>query len=116
MSDIHDSNQGGSCGCGCSGHGSGDQKTADLPNWRELPGDEMVCYCQGVTKSQLRQAVEMGAYTLALVKTATNAGRCARDCESENPRGRCCAADISELIRIYHQGPPEWLQKGPCCG
>lgn len=114
---MHQEDGSGSCGCGC---GCGCDLPApasdqNLPDWRALPDSETVCFCHGVTKGEVRRAVEMGAYTLPLIKAATNAGRCKPGC-GDNPRGRCCAPDLMELIRLYHQGPPEWATRGPCCG
>ena len=102
-----------SCGCGC---GCGEESAAGpegLPDWAAASDHELVCHCGQVSKGAIKEAISMGAYTLPLIKTLTGACR-GRDCESLNPRGRCCAVDIQEMIRLYHQGPPEWLNKGPC--
>lgn len=107
--DIH------SCSCGCGGHDDIAPTNGIMPDWKKASDEEVVCHCCKVSKGQIRQAIEMGAYTIPLVKVATGACR-GKDCERTNPLGRNCAADIQELIRIYHQGPPEWLERGPCCG
>jgi len=93
------------CGCGCGGD-TGLQEGLDLGiDWARAPEDEVVCACAGVDKAGIRQAIEQGAYTLALVKILTGAGR-DDACQEKNPRGRSCHADILELIRIYYHGPP----------
>ena len=104
------------CGCGCGGHGGSCATPADMPDWKNLPDETMVCHCNQVDKGAVRRAVEMGAYTVPLLKISAGAGRCKPDCGKTSPLGRCCEPDLHELIRIYHQGPPEWLERGPCCG
>ncbi len=101
------------CGCGCGGH---QQALPDLDlgiDWARAPDSEVVCACAGVNKARIRQAIEQGAYTLALVKILTGAGR-DDACREKNPRGRSCQADILELIRIYYHGPPP-LEGGCGC-
>jgi hypothetical protein len=62
-----------------------------------------------VTKKVLVDAIQMGAYTLPLVKTMTGAGR-VRRCDENNPSGRSCEADLAELIRLY--GSPSMRSLG----
>lgn len=108
MSELHDH---GSCGCGCGDQGGEPTNT----NWKQASDDEMVCWCNKVTKGEIRKAIQMGAYTLPLVKAATGACR-GHDCKRLHPRGVDCTGDVMELIRIYHDGPPEWVTRGSCCG
>jgi NAD(P)H-nitrite reductase large subunit len=95
----------GGCGCGCGSHGGQFLKMDLGLDWAAAPDDEIVCGCAGVDKAAVVKAIEMGAYTLPLIKTLTGAGR-GSDCEQTNPRGRCCRPDIEELIRIYAQDRP----------
>jgi NAD(P)H-nitrite reductase large subunit len=74
-------------------------------DWARAPEEELVCPCAGVSKARIREAIAQGAYTLALVKILTGAGR-EDACRRKNPRGRSCHPDILELIRIYYDGPP----------
>jgi NAD(P)H-nitrite reductase large subunit len=53
----------------------------------EAPGDELVCYCSGVTKNRIVEAIRTGARTLGAIKAATGACAIAR-CKEMNPRGR----------------------------
>ena len=99
------------CGCGCGG-GAG-PKVGNLPDWASLAEDTLVCHCGRVSKGEIKRAVEMGAFTLPLIKVMTGACR-GKKCESLNPLGRCCEADIHELIRLYHPGPPEPHGQGGC--
>lgn len=60
--------------------------------------DETICYCIGVTRSRIIQAVRHGAHTLEAIKEAT--GACTgKRCRELNPEGRCCSGDILEIIR-----------------
>jgi NAD(P)H-nitrite reductase large subunit len=106
---------GHSCGCGCHDSENKASKPTDLPDWAQAPGETLVCHCGQVSKSKIVEAIRLGAYTLPLVKTMTGAGR-GNDCEAKNPLGRCCIPDIQELIRLYHQEPPQWQEWKPCCG
>lgn len=54
---------------------------------REAPGTETVCYCSGITKTDILRAIGNGAHSLDDVKNATGACTRAR-CREMNPRGR----------------------------
>ncbi len=72
--------------------------------------DEMICYCIGVTRSRIVQAVRNGAHTLKAIQEST--GACTGNrCKELNPRGRCCSVDIIEIIRQETGTGP----KGDCC-
>jgi NAD(P)H-nitrite reductase large subunit len=101
------------CGCGCGSHAPA-AEPADLPDWAAQPEEALVCPCQGVTKGQVRRAVEQGAYTAPLVAAMTGAGR-GTECESRHPAGRSCLPDVEELIRLYQTEPPPLPQGGGCC-
>jgi NAD(P)H-nitrite reductase large subunit len=102
-----------SCGCGCGCGEASPARPANLPDWASAGDEELVCHCGQVSKGAIKEAVLLGAYTLPLIKSMTGACR-GKDCETKNPLGRCCAVDIQELIRLYHQGPSDWMNKGPC--
>ena len=49
-------------------------------NILEAPVEEMVCYCSGVTKAQILDAIQAGARSLEQLKASTGActlGKCA---------------------------------------
>lgn len=73
-------------------------------DWAQADGDEVVCHCLGINKRMIVDAIESGAYTLALVKTMTQAGR-GKDCKQRHPMQRTCETDIEELIELYNQEP-----------
>lgn len=54
---------------------------------RNAPDTETVCYCSGVTKGAILQAIAAGARSLQEVKGATGACTQGR-CRETNPRGR----------------------------
>lgn len=57
------------------------------PDIRQAPDDELVCYCSGVSKGRVREAMASGARTLADIKALTGACSLGR-CRELNPRGR----------------------------
>lgn len=89
------------CGCGCGGGDFGQP----MRDWATAGPDEMVCPCRGLDKAAVQGAIAAGAYTVALVKIMTGAGR-GRDCERKHPLGRSCLADLEALVRLYADPPP----------
>lgn len=65
--------------------------------WAE---DDLVCYCDHVTKGEIIQAMKNGAKTLADIKKMTGAC-CSCRCAELNPSGKCCAQDIALVMREY---------------
>jgi NAD(P)H-nitrite reductase large subunit len=57
------------------------------PDIRQAPDDELVCYCSGVSKGRVLEAIASGARTLADIKALTGACSVGR-CRELNPRGR----------------------------
>jgi len=57
------------------------------PDVREAPPEEPVCWCAGVTKGRILQAIDSGARSLEAIKTATGACTEGR-CMETNPRKR----------------------------
>jgi NAD(P)H-nitrite reductase large subunit len=56
-------------------------------NILEAPLEEMVCYCSGVTKAQILDAIQAGAWSLEQLKAATGACTVAK-CAELSPRKR----------------------------
>ncbi|MFH1059960.1 MAG: (2Fe-2S)-binding protein [Pseudomonadota bacterium] len=89
------------CGCGCGGEPAGEPAR----DWARAGSAAMVCPCRGVDKAAVMAAIASGAYTVALVKTMTGAGR-GRECGEKHPLGRSCLADLEALVRLYADPPP----------
>lgn len=64
---------------------------------RRAPLDETVCWCSGVSKRRILEAVSRGAETLDDVRRMTGACTVGR-CRERSPRGRCCSAEIRILL------------------
>lgn len=62
--------------------------------------NELVCYCDHVTKAEIIEAMKNGAKTLADIKRMTGAC-CSCKCAEMNPSGKCCAQDIANVMREY---------------
>ncbi|MFZ5587911.1 MAG: (2Fe-2S)-binding protein [Thermodesulfobacteriota bacterium] len=89
------------CGCGCGGGSAGEPAR----DWSAAGPETLVCPCLGLDKAAVREAIAAGAYTVALVKAMTGAGR-GRDCAHKHPQGRSCLADLEALVRLYADPPP----------
>ncbi|MDN5319493.1 MAG: hypothetical protein PWP05_1271 [Thermovirga sp.] len=83
-------------------------------DWKKAGKDEIVCYCQKVTKGEIVKAMYEGANTMEEVMKKTKAGIGGR-CKELNPRGRCCHPDIEEIMSIYGETVKN-LKKSSCCG
>lgn len=77
--------------------------------------DETVCYCAGVTRGAIVEAIADGAATLADIQQMTGAGIGSR-CKELNPKGVCCHADIREILRTESDGSDVSLPGDSCCG
>ena len=62
--------------------------------------DEIICYCSNVTREDILKAMENGAKTIKDIKEMTGACTICK-CEKLNPKGKCCANDIREVMREY---------------
>ena len=82
-------------------------------DWAQAADDELVCYCNRVTKAQVVDAIRMGACTVPLIKTATQAGR-GKDCKRVHPEARTCEGDLDQLLDLYCEG--ERPTVGCSCG
>ena len=65
-----------------------------------MHNDQLIFYCDNVTKGQILEAMEQGAKTLADIKRMTGAC-CSCKCAELNPSGKCCAQDIALVMREY---------------
>lgn len=69
-------------------------------NWLEASDTETVCYCVGVNKGTIVNAIKSGDKTLGDLKISTKACT-GRQCKTMHPEKRCCSTDINELIKLY---------------
>jgi len=83
-------------------------------DWKKASKDEIVCYCQKVTKGEIVKAMYEGASTMEEVMKKTKAGIGGR-CKELNPRDRCCHPDIEEIMSTYGESVKN-LRKSSCCG
>ena len=102
MIDTTNSHKGSGCGCGCGQEAVPEARL--LSQWRAAPPHQIACPCQGVTKAQVLQAIETGAYTIPLLGVLTGAGR-GKECARLHPQGRSCHPDLAALIQLYYHGP-----------
>ncbi len=85
------------CGCGCGeAHALSRQEAR---RWRQAPEGEPGP-CAGVDKAAVLAAIEAGAYTPALVKAMTQAGR-----EPGCKTRKQCEGDVAALVALYAQPP-----------
>ncbi|MFQ5696359.1 MAG: hypothetical protein ACE5HB_10250 [Terriglobia bacterium] len=58
-----------------------------------------VCYCFGVTRSDIREEVQRTGKSVALarIKAEVKAGNCA--CEVKNPSGKCCLGNVTRAAQ-----------------
>ena len=66
-------------------------------NVLEAPLHETVCWCSGVSKQSILDAIQNGARTMADIRRMTGACMLAR-CKELSPRGRCCSIEILKLL------------------
>ncbi len=71
-----------------------------ITDWEKAEETQRVCYCIGVDKKRIVEAIQAGSDTLAKIKSTTDA--CTGDrCKELNPSGQCCFKDIKKLIALY---------------
>ena len=70
-----------------------------------MPHSHTICYCRGITKAAIVQAIRDGAQTLEAVRHVTTACT-GTECKTKNPSGRCCSGDIQALIATYGDSSP----------
>jgi bacterioferritin-associated ferredoxin len=73
--------------------------------------EEIICYCKGVSRKRIEEAVLNGAKSLADIRKAT--GACTgNQCKELNPKGRCCSGDILKILDITEENSND---KCNCC-
>ena len=75
--------------------------------------DEIICYCQNVSKKEIVAALESGASSLADVQRITRAGTGSR-CKELNSKGVCCHRDIVDLLNSFNKKISNSKQHGKC--
>jgi Zinc binding domain len=65
---------------------------------KESGEEATICYCFGISRSQIREEVEAeGRCPVGeKIKAEIQAGRCA--CELKNPSGKCCLGDVTGAV------------------
>ena len=86
----------------------------DSTNWHEVPIETIVCYCNTVTKKEIKDAIEAGATTLKEIQEKTKAG-IGNNCKELNPKGRCCHSDLTTLINLYGNKETDSTSNNECC-
>lgn len=66
-------------------------------NILEAPDDETVCWCSGVNKRTILEAIRNGARNMDGMRRMTGACTLGR-CKEMSPRGRCCSKEIMKLL------------------
>ena len=74
-------------------------KTDYTENVYDAPGDETVCWCSGVSKYSIVDAISAGAQNMADIRRMTGACTVGR-CKELSPRGRCCSKEIRMLLDV----------------
>lgn len=86
--------------------------------WNNADPNQIVCYCIGVNKQTLVDAINKGCNSLSEIKEITLACTGNR-CKELNPSGKCCSVDIKILIELYgipEPGCSDNTKGGCCCG
>jgi len=68
-------------------------------NVEDLSDEDKICYCIGITKKTINNAIDKGANSLKLIKQETKACT-GTTCKTSNPQGRCCSTEIKKLIQL----------------
>ena len=65
--------------------------------------EELICYCNNVTKAQIETAISKGAKTLKDIQKST--GACTgNQCKVLNPNKRCCSVEILAMLNSSENG------------
>jgi len=75
----------------------------------------VICFCRGVRKKSIIEALKTGAVTFKDVQDSTGAST-DNECETKNPAGRCCAPFIIEIIKGFHGGVADEVPNNCCKG
>ncbi len=72
--------------------------------------DEIICWCAGITKREIEEAVKQGAKTEKEVRAILNKWE-KGNCEKKNPKGVCCSTDfIMAIIESLQKSTSEGTQ------
>ncbi|MBF9017261.1 MULTISPECIES: NAD(P)H-nitrite reductase [unclassified Oceanispirochaeta] len=86
-----------------------------MKEWKSASDNEIVCYCKQINKKIIVDSILTGNNSLQSITEATTA--CSGgDCKNLNPSGKCCSADIIELIRLYSETQEKESSCSCCCG
>lgn len=69
--------------------------------WKDASVEMTICYCNDVKKKDIILAIVGGARNIKDITEKTGASRCSASCGSESANGRCCEADIREMLDFY---------------
>jgi NAD(P)H-nitrite reductase large subunit len=86
-----------------------------MKEWISFDDSEIVCYCQQINKKLIVDSIMAGNNTLQSIKETTTACT-GGDCKNLNPSGKCCSADIKELIRLFSETQEKKSSCACCCG
>ncbi|BAT72382.1 conserved hypothetical protein [Thermosulfidibacter takaii ABI70S6] len=65
--------------------------------------DEIICWCAGITRKEIEEAVKRGARTEKEVRDTLNKWERGK-CKEKNPKGVCCSTDFAKAINEILQG------------
>jgi len=83
--------------------------------WLSAPPSEIVCYCLGVNKGKIIEAIRSGCNSLKTIKDFTKACT-GRECENKNPSKKCCSQDILTIIDLYSDNADNLaITDSQCC-
>lgn len=83
-------------------------------DWKSASDNEIVCYCNNISKKTIVSAINEGYNTLSKIKDKTTACTGGK-CKVMNPSGKCCSGDILELIEIYFHSLDKESSSHCCC-
>ncbi len=70
-----------------------------VPVWFKDPGSDVpLCYCAGLTRAEVKEAVAKGCRTIGEIRETTGKTRQGH-CRTENPSGRCCHPVLQEVVQ-----------------
>ena len=67
-----------------------------------MDDNEMICWCSGVTRGRITEAIKNSAKTLDDIRRMTGACTLGK-CREMSPKKRCCAPDIIAILKEYGQ-------------
>jgi NAD(P)H-nitrite reductase large subunit len=76
--------------------------------------NELICFCKGVTRGSIVDAIRKGASTVKAIQNATGAGTGNR-CKELNPKGVCCIPDIKVILETETGKTDNDSSRCSCC-